>query len=414
VAEDIKSLKPAFHRVVGDPDSDFHGFVVIDSLVSGRGTGGVRCTETVNLDEVARLAREMTFKFAFFHLPSGGAKAGLVAPPGMSPEGRLNHFHKFGEAIGDLIREGKYIGGLDMGTGPADIEAVMSGAGVPIHLDSSDSEIDSNYFTALTVFTTAQALLEARGQHLQNTPVLLEGLGKVGGHLIRLLRDAGAKVVGVSTLAGAIYNDKGFDVDDVLQARSESGDEFVTDFPGCDHLPSTELFLKTGDLIIPGGGADSLNEHNVSQIKARWVVPIANICANLEVEGRLYERGIEFVPGFVSNSGGVFCWYLGRLTRDAREMIIRDRFRARIGRLVQAAHKSGRSIPDTAREIAHCNLAAAQSLERGEPAARLVSLGHKLSPKRVGYAIGSKLFGRNWGRTSNLIVRSYFDARYFS
>ena len=41
VAEDINSLKPAFHRVVGGPDSEIHGFVVIDSFVSGRGTGGV-------------------------------------------------------------------------------------------------------------------------------------------------------------------------------------------------------------------------------------------------------------------------------------------------------------------------------------------------------------------------------------
>ena len=265
----------------------------------------------------------------------------------------------------------------------------------------------------MTVFTTAQALLEARGQHLQNTSVLLEGLGKVGGHLIKLLRDAGANVVGFSTLAGAIYNEKGFDVDDVLQARSESGDEFVTDFPGCEHLPSTDLFLKPGDLIIPGGGADSLNEHNVGQIKARWIVPLANICASPEIEGRLYERGIEFVPGFVSNSGGVFCWYLGRLSKDARETIIRDRFGARIGRLVQAADKSGRSIPDTAREIAHRNLAAMQGLDNGEPAARLISLVQKLSPRRLGYVIGSKLFGRSWGRTPNILVRSYYDARYF-
>lgn len=413
MAEDINSLKPAFHRVIGDPDSDFHGFVVIDSFVSGRGTGGIRCTETVNLDEVARLAREMTFKFAFLHLPSGGAKAGLIAPPGMSPEERLKHFHKFGEAIGDLIREGKYVGGLDMGTGPADIRAMMSGAGVPVGPDSGESEVDSNYFTALTVFTTAQALLEARDQHFENTSILLEGLGKVGTHLITLLRDAGAKVVGISTLAGAIYDENGFDVGAVLQARSQSGDDFVADFPGCEHMPSTELFLKPADLIIPGGGADSLNEHNVSQIKARWIVPLANICASPEIEKRLYERGIEFVPGFVSNSGGVFCWYLGRLTKDARELIIRDRFKARISRLILAAGKSGQSIPDTAREVSLGNLAAMKRLDNGEPLARLASLGHKLSPKRVGYVVGSKLFGRSWGRTSNVIVRSYFDARYF-
>lgn len=414
MAENIKSLKPVFHRVIGDPDSDIHGFVVVDSFVSGRGTGGVRCTETVNLDEVARLAKEMTFKFAFLRLPSGGAKAGLIAPPGMSPEERLNHFHSFGEAIGDLIREGKYVTGLDMGTGSADMEALMSGAGVATRSDSADSEINSNYYTALTVFTAAQALLEARGQHLQDTSVLLEGLGKVGGHLIKLLRDAGARVVGVSTLAGAIYNEKGLDVDDIVQARSESGDDFVADFPGCEHLPSTGLFLKPADLLIPGGGADSLNEHNVGRIKARWIVPLANICASPEIEEKLHERGIEFVPGFVSNSGGVFCWYLGFLTRDARELIIRDRFKARIGRLVKAADKSGRSIPDTARDISRRNLVAMQSLDNGEPLARLASLGRKLSPRRLGYVIGSKFFGQSWGRTSNFIVRSYFDARYFS
>lgn len=414
MAENINALKPAFYRLVGDPDSDFHGFVVIDSFVSGRGTGGIRYTETVNLDEVARLAREMTFKFAFLRLPSGGAKAGLVAAPGLPAESRANLFSKFGEAIGDLIREGKYVGGLDMGTGPADIEAIMSGAGAPVSQSSRKSEIDSNFFTALTVFVTAQALLEARGRRLQNTSVLLEGLGKVGGHLLRLLGSAGAKIVGISTLAGAIYNENGFDADDVLQARTEFGDEFVTNFPGCEHLPSTELFLQPADLLIPGGGADSLNEHNVSQLKARWIVPVANICASSAIEQQMYRSGIEFVPGFVSNSGGVFCWYLGRLTGDSREMIIRDRFKARIGRLVQAADKSGRSIPDTAREIANRNLATAQNLERGEPVARLASIGRKLSPKRVGYAIGSKLFGRSWGRTSNFVVRSYFDARYFS
>lgn len=413
MAEDINALKPSYYRLVGDPDSDFHGFVVIDSFVSGRGTGGVRYTKTVNLDEVARLAREMTFKFAFLHLPSGGAKAGLVAAPGLPAESRADLFRKFGEAIGDLIRDGKYVGGLDMGTGPEDIDAIMSGAGSSVSPISENSEIDSNFYTALTVFVTAQALLEARGRRLQNTSVLLEGLGKVGGQLLRLLGSAGAKVVGISTLAGAIYNEHGFDADDVLRARLESGDEFVTSFPGCNHLPSTELFLQPADLLIPGGGADSLNEHNVSQVKARWIVPIANICADSEIEQQMYRSGIEFVPGFVSNSGGVFCWYLGRLTGDAREMIIRDQFKARIGRLVQAADKSGQSIPETAREIANRNLAAAMSLERGDPMARLASLAKKLSPKRVAYAIGSKLFGRNWGRTSNVVVRSYFDARYF-
>ena len=93
--------------------------------------------------------------------------------------------------------------------------------------------------------------------------------------------------------------------------------------------------------------------------------------------------------------------------------MIRDRFGARIGRLAEAADKSGQSIPKTAREISRRNLAAMQDLDNGEPAARLISLVQKMSPRRLGYIIGSKLFGRSWGRTPNFLVRSYYDARYF-
>ena len=412
--EDIDAPEPAFHRVIGTPGSDLHGFVAIDSFVSGHGTGGVRCTETVTLEEVSRLAQEMTLKFAFLRLPSGGAKAGVVAPPDLPREERQRLFRTFGEAIGDLIREGKYVGGLDMGTTVEDIDAIAEGAGVPIKHDATDSGIDSNYFTALTVFASLLALLDARQRRLDQAAVLVEGAGKVGMHLLRLLDDAGARVVGVSTIEGAIYDAAGLDVDQLLQAREQRGDHFVTDFPEGQRLPADELFLQDADVLIPGGGADSLNDDNIGGIRARSIVAVANICATQSIEAALYERGIDFVPGFVANSGGVFCWYLGRLSDTAREEIIRDLFRARIGRLIRAADRSGRSIPDEARDIAGRNLAMMQRLDNGDVAANLLAFVRKLSPLRLGYAVGTKLLGRRWASHSNLLVRSYYDARYFS
>jgi glutamate dehydrogenase (NAD(P)+) len=413
VKEDIDGLEPAYQRVVGAPGTDFHGFVVIDRIVAGRGTGGVRFTDSVTLDEVARLAREMTFKFSFLHLPSGGAKAGLVARPELSPEQRQDIFLRFGEAIGDLIRDRKYVSGLDMGTGPDDLAAIMSGAGQPTEPGSGKSDINSSFFTALTVFVTAEALLEARGRQLDHTSVLLEGVGKVGSHLLKLLDSAGARVVGVSTRSGGVYSAGGLDVDKILKARTEHGDDFVKKLAGCDQLPAAELYTRSADLLIPGGGADSLHEQNVGQIKSRWIVPIANICASEEIERQLFRAGIEFIPGFVTNSGGVFCWYLGRLSSKAREDIIRDRFKARIARLIEAADRSGRSIPETARDIAARNLTAMQDAEKGKLLARVAALGNKLSPKRLVYSIGSRLFGGSWSRESNFVVRSYYDARYF-
>jgi glutamate dehydrogenase (NAD(P)+) len=413
VTDKIGSLKPAFHRVIGDANSDLHGFIVIDKFVSGRGTGGIRFTPTVTLDEVARLAREMTYKFAFLHLPSGGAKAGLVARSDISGDERERLFHRFGEALKDLVLDGTYIGGLDMGTNETDIRAFMAGAGHPARPNPGAGGISSNYFTALTVAVAAEGLLAARGTTLADASVLIEGVGKVGRHLLRLMDQASARVVGVSTLSGAIFNEHGLNVDDVLQANERFGDDFVRNYPGCESLASTDLFTQQGDLLIPGGGADSVNESNVDDVKARWVVPVANICASQEIEARLFRRGIDFVPGFVSNSGGVFCWYLGQLSETAREDIIRDRFKARIIRLVRDADRLDVSIPETARSQALENLAALQRIDDGRLSARLVALAEKVSPRRLGYVLGSRLFGQRIGLTSNLLVRSYYDARYF-
>jgi len=59
------------------------GWLVIDSLGGGKAVGGVRMGAGVTLDEVQKLAAEMTLKFSFLNLPSGGAKAGIRSP---SPE----------------------------------------------------------------------------------------------------------------------------------------------------------------------------------------------------------------------------------------------------------------------------------------------------------------------------------------
>lgn len=413
MANDIHTPGPAFHRVVGQEGTDFYGFVVVDEFVSGRGTGGIRFTENVSLDEIARLAREMTLKFAFLRMPSGGAKSGMVVAPDLSQEQRKSLSLRFGEAIGDLIRDGKYVAGLDMGTDLEDMAAIMTGAGITDGTGTADTGIDSNYYTAMTVLAAADGLLEARGRSLKGTTVLLEGLGKVGSELLQLLSDSGAKVVGASTLSGAIYSGDGLDVDRLLELRQTEGDDCVLHYPGLTPMVATDLFLQEADLLIPGGGADSINASNVNQIAAKLIVPIANISATLEAEAVLYSRGISYIPGFVANSGGVFCWRLAQLGPAAREDMIRRGLKRKIVRLVNHADSAHQSIALTARQIAEKNLAQMKHAESGGLGVRLRSLLQKLSPRRIGYAVGANILNAPWSRRSNAITRWYFDARYF-
>ena len=409
----LERTKPALRRIVGDPASDLYGFIIIDELIAGRATGGIRITADVTPDEVARLAAEMTLKFAWLRLPSGGAKAGIVIDPGLSQADRHQRCRAFGAAIGDLLRSGRYVGGLDMGSREQDLAAILAGAGlVPGRTDKAPA-VDSNLFTALTVVASIRALLEARGKSLRGAGILVEGLGKVGGHLIQLLDRAGARIAGASTRAGAVYDPSGLPVAELINLRLRHGDACVRHAPGQRFADPAALFLQKADLLVPGGAPDSLNQSNLDQLEVSAIVPVANISATPEIENALHARSIDYIPGFVANSGGVFCWYLGGLSHAAREQIILGGFGEKVGRLIAAADDAGRSIGATARSEAAQNLQEAKERERGGPGARARHLLRKMSPRRLGYVLGSRLLGPARVARAPLLSRWYFDARYF-
>jgi glutamate dehydrogenase (NAD(P)+) len=60
-----------------DEAAGLEAFVVVDHELFPRSAGGTRMLPDVDVDEVARLARAMTWKFAACHVPYAGAKAGI-------------------------------------------------------------------------------------------------------------------------------------------------------------------------------------------------------------------------------------------------------------------------------------------------------------------------------------------------
>ena len=100
--------------IVNNPDIGLSGFLVIDNTALGLGKGGIRMTPTVTIDEVARLARAMTWKNALADIPFGGAKAGIVWNGG--DENKKKQFvQNFARAIQPLLVK-RYIAGPDVNT----------------------------------------------------------------------------------------------------------------------------------------------------------------------------------------------------------------------------------------------------------------------------------------------------------
>src|SRR3990167_9121440 len=85
---------------VYNPKVGMRGFVVLDNLSLGPAKGGIRMTPTVSIDEVARLARAMTWKCALADLPFGGGKSGIIADTkNLTKEKKKEIIEEFAKAL---------------------------------------------------------------------------------------------------------------------------------------------------------------------------------------------------------------------------------------------------------------------------------------------------------------------------
>ncbi len=284
------------------------GWLAIDSMGEGSATGGVRFGETVNPDEIRELAEEMTLKFSFLNLPIGGAKAGICCPNPVTPDQKKEIFLEFGKALSQLLKSRAYLPGTDMGTMPTDIHHLRQGAGLEPEKDHKG--INSGYYTAISVFSALKAAVSASGLEMNGLRISVQGLGKVGIELIRLAARHGLKLVAAATRKGAIALPQGLDIEILLSLAEQYGDDAVLHYQGASPMPVPDILTTDTDILCPCAGSHPIHADNVNRIRAKIIIPGCNVAASSEIESRLSERNIFYLPGFVCNSGGVLCYLL--------------------------------------------------------------------------------------------------------
>lgn len=289
-------------------DGELLGFVVIDRVVAGRACGGIRAGAHVTMDDIRRIARVMTFKCAFAGLAAGGAKGGVVVPAGWSAEKRRERLIAFGRAASDLLGAGVWSHGADMGTTDDDIALIRHAAGIgpaprvgstrPAGAAAKDAS--SGWSAGLTVALAAEAALAAIGRPLHEARVIVVGAGAVGRAAIRLLADQGARVVAVSTVAGAAIDPRGIEIAALLSGLAAHGDDFLA-----ANAPASAALEAEADVMLLCAGSDVLDVARAQPLAVGAVICGANIPFTDEVAATLDARGILVVPDFVAGAGGV-------------------------------------------------------------------------------------------------------------
>ena len=298
-----KSDQPQLICIVKE-DDEILGYLVVDTFVEGRSHGGIRIHQDVSETEIRLLANTMTWKDAFLGLPFGGAKAGVLGDPDAPTAVRREKLNRFGRAIEPLLSKELFVPAADMGTNLSDIREMLAAAGIAYQRNRLP-EVSSGLYTAHSVFAGVRALAKSQGRSLQGLSAVIDGFGKVGSELARLLDQHGVQIVAVTTSRGALYNPGGLDIANLRSEYKQSGSGFVLNSQEGKMIDRELLWKKSFDVLCPCAQILSIDEPLARTIQASIVCPAANHPWSLEVERIFNTRGIVYWPEFAVNNGGI-------------------------------------------------------------------------------------------------------------
>ncbi|MEW2251718.1 Glu/Leu/Phe/Val dehydrogenase dimerization domain-containing protein [Streptomyces sp. NPDC006975] len=355
-----------------DPETGHQGFLVIDRLVRGVSSGGLRMRAGCTLEEVTGLARGMTRKEALHYnpqgryIPLGGAKGGVDCDPRdpaaygvlvrylRAVRPYIEHFWTTGEDLGltqDLVDRAAAEAGL-----VSSIQAVYpllddEAAARERLAEAFAIDVDGIGLDELVggcgVAEAVLTALDRAGVPHAGARVALQGLGTMGGATARFLARAGLRVVAVADIKGTIANPAGLDVEALLAAR---------DGHGCvdrgalraedEELPAGAWLTADADVLVPAAVSYAVDTTNQAGITARWIAEAANMPVVPEAEELLTARGVTVLPDVVVNSGTNAWWWwtlFGDIGADADEAFAHTRrsMRALVEQILARAEAEG-------------------------------------------------------------------------
>ncbi len=341
---------------VFDSKTGMHGFVVIDNTTLGPAKGGIRMTSSVSIDEVAKLARAMTFKCSLAGLPFGGGKSGIVAnPKNMTPEQKDGVIAAFSKAL-KVVCPKLYVSAPDINTAEHEMKvfaeangSMKSCTGKPAEMGGLPHELGS---TGFGVYHATCVAVKHLGLDLKNITFAVEGFGNVGVFAAKFLTEAGAKLVATSDSKGVIYLPEGIDFVKLAEIKKQQGT--VTAYPGGTVLGGEEIVGLDVDVLVTAAVPDLVTEANKDKIRAKLVVEGSNIPMSAEVEEYLHKKGVLVVPDFVANAGGVISSYVEYKGGSVEEMfkLVEKKIVKNAAKVLRVAKKQGIKPRDAAMQIA--------------------------------------------------------------
>ena len=294
-----------------------NGYRVQYNDARGPTKGGIRFHPHVDIEEVKALALWMTLKTAVLDLPYGGAKGGItIDPKSTSNEDIEKISREFIRQIHDFVGPTKDIPAPDVYTNPQvmawmlDEYEKIKGEKAPGMITGKPLELGgSKGRDVATAQGAAYVFREAADEYdlSSNATIAVQGFGNAGMHIARILSEWGYKVVALSDSKGGIYNEAGFNIEEVAEFKEKKGS--LVDFPKAKKITNEELLLLNVDVLVPAALENQITKENAAKVKAKLVLEVANGPVTSEADAILHKNDIVVVPDILANAGGVTVSY---------------------------------------------------------------------------------------------------------
>lgn len=296
----------------------FDGFRVHHDVTRGPAKGGVRFHPDVSLDEVKALAMWMTWKCAVVNIPYGGAKGGVIVDPRQLSDGERERLtRRYASELVPFIGPDRDIPAPDVGTDEQvmawmmDTYSMSIGHSVPGVVTGKPLSIGGSFgrggSTSRGVMYQVLAAIKTHGMGMEDVSAAVQGYGKVGSGVARMLHDQGCRIVAVSDVKGGVINERGLNPEAIERHKKETGT--VVGFAGGESISNADLLELELDVLVPAALEGVINESNADRVRAKIIAEGANGPTTPKADRILSERGVFIVPDILANAGGVTVSY---------------------------------------------------------------------------------------------------------
>lgn len=275
--------------MANDSETGLKAVIAVHDTTLGPALGGLRMwnysTEEEAIFDVLRLSKGMTYKSACANTGLGGGKAVIIGDQRKDKtEPLMRAMGRFVDSLG-----GTYITAEDVGIGIQELEWLQKETSHVTGLSrQSGSSGNPSPFTARGVIRGLFACTEEKfgTSHLDRLHYSVQGLGQVGGDVVRCLSMLGARVT----------------VADINEDRCM---EFSA-LPGVEVVRGNDIYDVDADVFIPCALGGILNDDTIPRLKVKVVAGAANNqLLSEEHATMLHDKGVLYAPDFIINAGGI-------------------------------------------------------------------------------------------------------------